>query len=459
MHHTYKIKNGKYYSANELYNENPAFFYGCDRSVRNIVVKKEIKNVIYAKENKHGEMLVYDEKYKLAKLYLPELWVTTNVPGYTKHKISEDVRLAPPIYNISDDQKFTDLEDNAVDITIRRDDNDEYYFKIADVGTWLDIKKLSSIISQNNNIYVFGEDYIYFNPTCDNTNVSCRIKKISYFTYSGLIKYLHTSRSKTAKKFITWANNILFTHQFGTTKQKRVLASTLIGVPVNEVRKTLQTEMASIACVYLFTIGLVKDLRKTMNISKKIPDDHIVCKYGKTGDLDRRTREHMITYGKLKGATLCLLYNARIDERLISDAEADIKGMFQMGGNFIEYDNHSEIVVVSEKMLRGNVKKRYGGLTKMYGGTIKDMIMELESKNKEIEIIQLKNATEAKNREIEIIHLKNAADTKNKEIEIMQLKYVSELQQLRHVGELQQLRYEKLEYALKRSKRKTSGRN
>jgi hypothetical protein len=194
-----------------------------------------------------------------------------------------------------------------------------------------------------------------------------------------------------------------------------------------------------------------------MNISKKIPDDHIVCKYGKTGDLERRTREHMITYGKLKGATLCLLYNARIDERLISDAEADIKGMFQMGGNFIEYDNHSEIVVVSEKMLRGNVKKRYGGLTKMYGGTIKDMIMELESKNKEIEIIQLKNATEAKNREIEmknreieIIHLKNAADSKNKEIEIMQLKYV---------GDLQQLRYEKMEYALKLSKRKTSSRN
>jgi predicted SpoU family rRNA methylase len=189
-----------------------------------------------------------------------------------------------------------------------------------------------------------------------------------------------------------------------------------------------------------------------MNISKKIPDDHIVCKYGKTGDLDRRTREHMITYGKLKGATLCLLYNARIDERLISDAEADIKGMFQMGGNFIEYDNHSEIVVVSEKMLKGNVKKRYGGLTKMYGGTIKDMIMELEAKNREIEIIQLKNnaIVEAKNREIEIIQLKNAADSKNKEIEIMQLKYV---------GDLQQLRYEKMEYALKLSKRKTSSRN
>jgi hypothetical protein len=217
MHHTYKIKNEKYYSANELYNENPAFFYGCRNNVRNIVDKKEIENVIYARENNKGEMLVYDEKYKLAKLYLPELWVTTNVPGYTKNKINEDVRMAPPIYNISDDQKFTDLEDN------------DYYFRITDVGTWLDIKKLSSIISQNNNIYVFGEDYIYFNPTCDNTNVSCRIKKISYFTYSGLIKYLHTSRSKIAKKFILWANNILFTHQFGTTKQKEVLASKLIG--------------------------------------------------------------------------------------------------------------------------------------------------------------------------------------------------------------------------------------
>jgi hypothetical protein len=390
MHHTYKIKNEKYYSANELYDENPAFFYGCRNNVRNIVDKKEIENVIYARENNKGEMLVYNEKYKAAKLYLPELWVTTNVPGYTKNKINEDVRMAPPIYNISDDQKFTDLEDNGVDITIRRDDDNEYYFRIADVGTWLDIQKLSWEISRNNNIYVIREDYVYFNATGLGSTQVRENKKISYFTYAGLIKYLHTSRSKIAKKFILWANNILFTHQFGTTKQKRVLASTLIGVPVNEVRKTLQTEMASIACVYLFTIGLVKDLRKTMNISKKIPDDHIVCKYGKSGDLDRRTREHTLTYGKLKGATLCLLYNARIDERLISDAEADIKGMFQMGGNFIAYDNHSEIVVVSEKMLKGNVKKRYGGLTKMYGGTIKDMIMELEAKNREIEIIRLK---------------------------------------------------------------------
>jgi hypothetical protein len=457
MHHTYKIKNEKYYSANELYDENPAFFYGCNNSVRNIVNKKRIENVIYAKENKNGEMLVYDEKYKLAKLYLPELWVTTNVPGYTKHKINEDVRMAPPIYNISDDQKFTDLEDNAVDITIRKDDDDEYYFKISDVGKWLDERNLSSFISNKKNNYETDVDYVYFNPVREVINPAYRIKKIIYFTYSGLIKYLHTSRSKIAKKFISWANKILFSHQFGTTKQKEVLASKLIGVPVGDIRKALQTEMASIACVYLFTIGLVKDLRKTMNISKKIPDDHIVCKYGKTGDLDRRTREHMITYGKLKGATLCLLYNARIDERLISDAEADIKGMFQMGGNFIEYDNHSEIVVVSEKMLKGNVKKRYGGLTKMYGGTIKDMILELEAKNREIEIIQLKNAAEMKNKEIDIIQLKNANDAKNKEIE-MKNKEI-EIMQLKYVSELQQLRYEKLEYALKRSKRKTSSRN
>jgi hypothetical protein len=254
-------------------------------------------------------MLVYDKKYTRAKLYLPELWVKTNVPGYTKHKINEDVRMAPPIYNISDDQKFTDLDGNPVDITIRRDDDDEYYFKIADVGTWLDEKYLRKHITRNNGNYVIGEDYHFFNPAMVRSTHPCGIKKISYFTYSGLIKYLHASRSKTAKKFILWANNILFTHQFGTTNQKKVLASKLIGVPVGDIRKALQTEMASIACVYLFTIGLVKDLRKTMNISKKIPDDHIVCKYGKTGDLDRRTREHALTYGKLKGATLCLLYN------------------------------------------------------------------------------------------------------------------------------------------------------
>jgi hypothetical protein len=44
-------------------------------------------------------------------------------------------------YIISDDQKFTDLDGNPVDITIRRDDDDEYYFKIADVGKYFKKKK------------------------------------------------------------------------------------------------------------------------------------------------------------------------------------------------------------------------------------------------------------------------------------------------------------------------------
>ena len=56
MQQTHNINNSNYYSATELYNENPAFFYGCNSSVRNIVIKRKIPDddVLYAHiKNKH----------------------------------------------------------------------------------------------------------------------------------------------------------------------------------------------------------------------------------------------------------------------------------------------------------------------------------------------------------------------------------------------------------------------
>ena len=85
-----------------------------------------------------------------------------------------------------------------------------------------------------------------------------------------------------------------------------MLASKLLGIPVSDVKNMLSTETMSVICAYLFTLGTVGELRSSMNIDNKIPDDWVVCKYGKTNNLMRRTGEHTKTYGSIKGATLRL---------------------------------------------------------------------------------------------------------------------------------------------------------
>jgi hypothetical protein len=113
--------------------------------------------------------------------------------------------------------------------------------------------------------------------------------------------------------------------QMGTPEQKKDLASKLLGVSISVISDVLKTSMSSISCIYLFTLGTVKDLRKSMNIDPKYTDDMIVCKYGNTNDLHRRTGEHKTTLGKIKKADLKLKYYSYVDTQLITKAENKLK--------------------------------------------------------------------------------------------------------------------------------------
>jgi hypothetical protein len=71
-----------------------------------------------------------------------------------------------------------------------------------------------------------------------------------------------------------------------------------LGVSAKIIKSVYNTISDQIPCVYLFTLGYVKDLRESMQLGD-VYDDDIVAKYGFTKDLTRRIGEHIKKYGKI----------------------------------------------------------------------------------------------------------------------------------------------------------------
>ena len=109
-------------------------------------------------------------------------------------------------------------------------------------------------------------------------------------TYIGLLRVLFTSKKETTEKFVRWASDILFSAHLGTDKQKNKLASKLLGVDAATVREVFNKTTSTLPCIYLFTLGKVKDLRETFKFTDQHNDNDIVAKIGLTIDLDRRQK-------------------------------------------------------------------------------------------------------------------------------------------------------------------------
>jgi hypothetical protein len=71
-------------------------------------------------------------------------------------------------------------------------------------------------------------------------------------------------------------------------------------MPATVIKEVFSKDANTLPCVYLFSLGYVKDLRKSMTI---------VCKYGFTKELARRTSEHITNFTKIKGCDLKLKYD------------------------------------------------------------------------------------------------------------------------------------------------------
>ncbi len=170
------------------------------------------------------------------------------------------------------------------------------FFRVKDVSMGFEMVSLQDNLVNAKTQYEHGEDYKYFYCKRPDQVRKDVITREPFLTYTGILKVLFISRSGKAKEFIKWATKTLFTVQMGTKQQKRQLASHILGVPAHSVKEVFKTSVRSLPCVYLFSLGDVKSLRRSMGIDTKYPDNAIVCKYGYTVDLSRRTTEHIKTF-------------------------------------------------------------------------------------------------------------------------------------------------------------------
>ena len=286
---------------------------------------------------------------------------------------------------------------------IKREDT--LYFKATDIEEFFELRSIKKEIKDP--VYIINKDYIY-------------IQKMIYLTYRGVIKCLFNNDNEKAESFQDWCLKILFTNQFGNLEEKQILSSKLLGVHIKTIKEVFNTSATDIPCIYLFTLGTAKDLRKSIKLDGIYGDDMIICKYGHTNNLSRRASEHSQIYGGIKNANLYLKYYAYIDPQYISNAESDLSDYFNDMGCKIQYENHKELIILDNTKLNKLVK-HFERLSNQYAGHIKDLTRKIEDLEKkyysEIQIEKHKNEIQMEKHKNELLEreLKNLRESNEKD--------------------------------------------
>jgi hypothetical protein len=351
----------------------------------------------------------------------------------------------PPIITLSENEKFSVSENKKIEIEVRGiREQTGCYFKVSDVSKGFRIFKLQNSILNKKSSYDIDVHYKLF---CDDTNAppmpinyddkkkhtspmtviygdkkktsapmygnsvhkkNHRQKRIMFLTYEGMMKVLYTSRTDQTKKFTSWATKTVFTAHIGTADQKLVLASDLVGVGRSTLLSVLKVASTAWSGIYLFYIGTAGELRKKYNIDKSIASDTLIGKYGRTGNLEERTKKHVTKYG----AQIELLIFEIVDPEFVVNAETSISHYFNAHNCKLFEGTPIELVTFSKKKIN-LFKEQYS----LVAGKHNDKYQQ--------QIANIKILAEKHERELEVI------------------RHSIELDKLRHTSELDKLRYEK----------------
>ena len=425
------VNNKNYYNADELKEFDISYFAKTNKTIRSIIKNKNIpeKEYKYFCFNKKENTWKESDKEKpspKAKLFIKEKWSKENIPKFND-EIKNEYEEAPPILELKEEEKFKDINNKPLDIEVRGErDEEKCYFKAKDVSKYFEMNSLEETLKDKRNGYLYGEHYKIFIMKTPVTNRKSDSKKINikqttFLTYVGLVRLLFVSRNKNATKFQKWAIDILFTHQLGTQEQKKKLSNKLLGIPVKDAKETFKKSLSSISCVYLLSLNTVGKLRKTktFTIPENIPDDAIVCKYGKSEDLKRRLGEHDNDYGKMKGVELSVLYYSYVDPELITDAENQLKNFFIANNMKLDCEDKNELVIINSDLIK-NTKKMYEFISSSCSGSMKEIINKMRYLEQQNEINLLKHQNELKNKDF---------DCKNKDFELKEKNF--EIQKLK----------------------------
>lgn len=480
------INNISYYDAFDLQTYDPVFFYGCNRTIRDIIKRKLIQPVdyLYASNGvKNGWTVSQNQTVPptKARLLLTKIWTEQNMDSMkekvspkkklqtTQSKSNTDIKIykqniqsaletigaddevskvnnvvikqfkpAPPILDVKEHEKFQADDGEIIEIETRGERHpDKIYFLVADVARGFGLHALMRDIINSTSSYESGEHYEYF--LCrilhskENNSKKSVVKKQLFLTYTGILKVLFAGRAGRVKHFMKWATETLFAVQMGTQKQRVKVAANALGVPVTALREIMSKSATAITCVYRFSLGTCKDLRESMQISDDLPGDHIVIKYGKTIDLNRRIGEHIQTYEKqINEAKLSLMGFVVLDQASLPKAEAQIKNFFCAIGIHLKYADHTELVAIRPDVkLEREIANKFTHVGAEYENGVAQIISRHTSEQREIihkaQLDEAKLQTKISNTEKQMLILLNQIDMNKKDRENIANKYQKDL--------------------------------
>lgn len=372
---TIKIDGKLYYDANEIKDIDPIYFRSCGSRIRNVIREHDliyITDYIYCNKKTGDWNLIANSDKPAVKdrLFLRKKWVTDHVPKFTGKNEEEcnqlyKVQPAPPVLELTSDEQFCDGE-WTYPIEVRGKRNiDECYFSAKDIGDLFELADIQKQLAHVNSSYTEGVDYVKFLVPNGNKKNNVRY----YLTYNGVMHAIYASHNPIARSLQRWATTTLFTLHVGTLQNKVDLFTGLIGTNGDLARKVFGAISNPVSCVYFIAVGFVDDLRSTFDLSSFGPkfNNHIVCKYGRTCDMKRRLGELTLKYKtKNPKINLELLYCSFIDDTFATNAENDIREIFNTGFNKIETIDEKELVVIDKKRLN-NIKRQYVALDNEYG--------------------------------------------------------------------------------------------
>ena len=427
------INKKNYYLVDDILNNTPIYSKGC-RNSRDFIKKKTInkKYYIYGRyDDKTEEWLETEGKsVKFDKILIRKIYVDRDEElNKELNCLNEEI---PKIVELNDNEKFKNNKNEIIEIETRGERNiDSIFFRVKDIMIGFDMPNLDDTIRKiNREGYIEDIHYKYFNIINKDNDCKKQVKKEIYLTYEGILRVLFVSRTENVKQFIKWATEKLFIIQLGSPEQKKKLCSDILGVNANMIKEVYNTSVHTLSCIYLFTLGNVKNLRESMKIDAKYDDTSIVCKYGFTKDISRRTSEHMDTFNKISNANLKLKCHAYIDPQYMSKGESEIRNFMNTLNIKMNYENNDELVIIPLDLL-SLVLKQYEYIGKSYMGYNIELITkikELETMKEkvelsyELELNKEKHNNELLRNQIEYMKEKHDHELLKRDMELLKMK-------------------------------------
>ena len=207
--------------------------------------------------------------------------------------------------------------------------------------------------------------------------------------------------------------------------------------------------------IYIFSLGKVKELRESLNITNEHNDDFVVAKYGYTKDFTNTTKTLREKYEHIDKVDLQLLHHYYIDQKHIFKAEKEIRDTL-VYHHYQPY-NMGEFIIIPTFM-KHTIQHIYGVVSQKYIGKnafIMNKLSEhelvlLRQKNRLEHTIQInKHNTEQSIHKLEHTIKINKLDT---EISIIKLERIINVQKKDMEIEKKNMEIEKMGMEIEKNK-------